>query len=163
MTHETSRASRLVGFLAVLFVGACLVPAGAHLAELPNKMNLADANYMVVQRIYSGWALFGIAVFGALGLTLAHAILVWREPRARWLSLLSFVAIAVTQAIFWTWTFPVNALTRNWTVTPENLELARRQWEYSHAVNAAITFAAFALIVLSVMLREVRAESGIKA
>jgi len=41
--------------------------------------------------------------------------------------------------------------TDNWTVLPETFEAARRQWEYSHAVNAVLTFVAFVSVVLSVL------------
>ena len=33
---------------------------------------------------------------------------------------------------------------------PANFEVARRQWEYSHAVNAVLTFVALVTITLSV-------------
>jgi hypothetical protein len=140
-----------VGFLAIILVALCLVPAGAHLAELPGKMALSADEYMTVQKIYAGWSMWGFAIFAAMAATLIHTVLVWREPAVFWLSLASFLALAATQAIFWLYTFPMNMLTRNWTVTPENLDLARRQWEYSHAVNALITFAAFVLITTAVL------------
>jgi hypothetical protein len=34
-----------------------LVPAGAHLFELPNKIGLSQDRYFIVQSIYRGWAL----------------------------------------------------------------------------------------------------------
>ena len=140
-----------IGVLAILLVGLCLVPAGAHLAELPGKMRLAPADYMTAQTIYAGWALWGLVIVAALAATLAHAIAVRRDATARWLSLGAFVALLTTQMIFWAYTFPMNALTDNWTVMPPDLDLARRQWEYSHAVNAVITFAAFVLITLAAL------------
>jgi hypothetical protein len=39
--------------------------------------------------------------------------------------------------------------TNNWTITPQDFEAARRQWEYSHAVNAVLTFVALLTITLS--------------
>ena len=48
-------------FFAVVFVALALVPAGAHLSELANKVTLPPDQYLVVQQIYRGWALFGIA------------------------------------------------------------------------------------------------------
>jgi hypothetical protein len=70
---------RVVQFLALVFTALALVPAGAHLFELPNKIGLAEDDYFVVQGIYRGWALFGIALFGALGANLVAAILVRRQ------------------------------------------------------------------------------------
>jgi hypothetical protein len=37
--------------------------------------------------------------------------------------------------------------TQNWTVLPDNLQALRRQWEYSHAVNAVLNFLALCLVV----------------
>lgn len=140
-----------VQMLAILFVALAFVPAGAHLAELPNKMPLPADQYMTVQSIYRGWALFGIVIFGALALTLAHALLVRGNRRALLFSLVAFLLIVATQVIFWTATYPMNALTESWTVTPADLDAARRQWEYSHAVNALITFGALVAIIASVL------------
>jgi MFS family permease len=145
------RVADLIRLLAIVFVAICLVPAGAHLFEMFNKMALPPAEYMVVQQIYAGWALFGIAIAAALALTLAHTLMVWRHPAARWPSLLAFLAIVATQVIFWTYTYPMNALTQNWTVMPQDLESARRQWEYSHTLNAGITLVALILIVVAVL------------
>jgi hypothetical protein len=50
-------------FLALFFASIALGPALAHLLELPNKINLARADYLTVQQIYRGWALLGIIVF----------------------------------------------------------------------------------------------------
>jgi hypothetical protein len=38
-----------------------------------------------------------------------------------------------------------------WRLRLEAFESARRQWEYSHAVNAVLTFAAFVFVILSVL------------
>jgi hypothetical protein len=135
--------------LAVLAVGICLIPAGAHLFELPNKIGLPPEQYMTVQRIYDGWALFGAPIFAALLLTAMFAVRVRDEPAPFRLALIAFACIVLTQVIFWTFTYPMNAASRNWTVMPQSFEAARRQWEYSHAVNALLTFAAFVAITLA--------------
>ena len=49
-------ALRLVQFLAIVLTALALVPSGAHLAALPNKMAMAQAAYFVAQQIYAGWA-----------------------------------------------------------------------------------------------------------
>jgi hypothetical protein len=67
------------------------------------------------------------------------------------------LALALTQAIFWTFTYPMNVASTNWTVMPQDFEAARRQWEYSHAVNAVLTFAAFVAIALSAIVGRQRA------
>jgi hypothetical protein len=137
--------------LAVLAVSLYLIPGGAHVLEMPNKLALPPADYMVVQGIYAGWDRTAYALLAALVLTIARAILVWRLPTARWLSLGALLMLIGNLAVFFAYTYPVNVLTRSWTVAPENLEMARRQWEYSHAVNAGLVLLALVLIVSAVL------------
>ncbi|HEY1430292.1 MAG TPA: hypothetical protein VGF39_01460, partial [Stellaceae bacterium] len=75
-------ALRLTQFLAIMLTALALVPSGAHLAALPNKMAMAQAAYFVAQQTYAGWALFGIVLFGALVANLAHAIVLRKLGRS---------------------------------------------------------------------------------
>ncbi len=143
---------RPVQFLAIIGIALYLVPTGAHVAELASKMALAPADYMTAQQIYAGWSWFAIVIFAALVITAAHTWVVRADRMAFLLSLTAFIALAGTQAVFWTTTFPVNAATQSWTVMPEAFEAARRQWEYSHAVSAALTFLALVTIVWSALV-----------
>src|SRR5262245_57803247 len=149
---------KFLGLIAVISVATCLVPAGTHFFELANKMSMSQPEYMIVQKIYAGWSFFGIAVIAALLLTLIHTFMVRSDRTAFFLSLAAFLCLAATQGIFWMFTYPMNVASNNWTVTPADFEVARRQWEYSHAVNAVLTFAAFVAIAFSVLatIREVR-------
>ena len=142
---------RLVYFTAFAFVSLALGPALAHLFELPNKIDLPGAAYLTVQGIYRGWALFGIVVFGALFSTLGLAVALRHRPRPRLWALVAFLAIAGTQAVFWTFTYPTNQATENWTVMPANWELLRAQWEYSHAASAVLNITAMMALVASVL------------
>ena len=142
---------RSVQFLAVILTALALVPAGAHLFELPNKIGLEQESYCIVQNIYRGWALFGIVLFGALAANLALAVAVRRQPAPFWLALAAFVLIAATLAIFFTWTYPANQATSNWTVVPDNWRELRTRWEYAHAVNAVLTFLALCAVTLSLL------------
>src|SRR6516162_5226828 len=58
-------ALRVIQFLAIILTALALVPSGAHLAALPDKMTMTQAAYFVAQQVYAGWALFGIVLFGA--------------------------------------------------------------------------------------------------
>jgi hypothetical protein len=149
--NMTSRLLPIVQILLLACVGIILIPAGAHFFELPNKMALAPADYMIAQRIYAGWAWFGLPLLLSMALLALHAVLVQKTRSAMWLSLAAVALIAVTQTIFWSFTYPMNELTQNWTVTPANVDEARRQWEYSHAVNAVLTFLAFVTACLAVI------------
>lgn len=142
---------KLCYFLAFLFCALALGPSLAHLLELPNKIGLDEAQYFTVQQIYSGWALLGVVVFGALLSTLALTVVLRREPvPMRW-ALLAFLCIVGSQVIFWTFTFPANQATVNWTEIPENWQALRTRWEYSHAAGAGLNLVAMISLVLSVL------------
>jgi hypothetical protein len=145
------RVRDVLRFFAIVFVGICLVPAGAHLFELLNKIGLPPAEYMIVQRIYTGWSLFGFPIIAALLLTVLYTIMVRSNRTAFILSLSALICLVGTQANFWAFTYPMNVATNNWTAMPADFEAARRQWEYSHAVSAVLTFAAFAAITAAVI------------
>jgi hypothetical protein len=57
---------KIVQFLALTLTALALVPSGAHLFALPNKINLVAEQYFIVQNIYRGWSLFGVVLIGAL-------------------------------------------------------------------------------------------------
>jgi len=140
-------------FFSLLFVALILAPSMAHLLELPNKIGLSHEEYLVVQQIYSGWALLGIVVAGALLSTLVLTIMVRRQPRVFALTLAAFLCALAAHVAFWTFTFPANRETSNWTVLPENWMTLRAQWEYSHAAGAVLNLVAFIMLVLSVLVR----------
>jgi hypothetical protein len=139
-------------FLALIVTAVALIPGGAHLFELPNKIGLPQDDYFVVQGIYRGWALFGAVIIPAALANLALAILLRRDRRAFWLAFAAFLLIAASLAVFFTWTFPANEATANWTVAPANWATLRLQWEYSHAANAVLTFAALCCASLGALL-----------
>jgi len=132
----------MLRFLAVLLTGLALIAPGAHLYELANKMLLAKSEYLVVQKIYIGWWIAGLLLPLALIVNLALA---YREKSL--LALGAATLILTNLVIFYFFTYPVNVATQNWTLMPDNWEALRRQWEYSHAVNAGITFFAFCLSI----------------
>ncbi len=144
-------ATRILKFVAILLMALALVPTGAHLFEMPGKMALGRDAYFIVQQIYAGWALFGIVLLGALAANLTLAVALRRERTAFVLALIGFGAMVVNLAIFFTWTFPMNQATANWTAIPDNWEALRSQWEYSHALNALVTFAGFCAITAATL------------
>ena len=145
------RLKQSVYFIAFLFSALALGPALAHLFALPNKIGLPEAQYFVAQGVYRGWALLGIVVIGALLSTLALAIVLRAERGPMLWALAAFLCIGATQVIFWTWTYPANAATSNWTMVPPNWEALRTQWEYSHAASACFNIVAIVALTLSVL------------
>ncbi len=147
-------ALKLVLFLAVILTALCLVPAGAHLFELPNKIALAQDQYFVVQGIYRGWALFGLVLIPAVGVILLLTFMLRRQTVAFRYALAALVCMAATLAIFFIWTYPANVATSNWTAVPDNWEVLRRQWEFAHAANAVLTFLALCALMGAVLSAE---------
>jgi hypothetical protein len=140
---------RVLQFCAIMLTALALVPFGAHLFALPNKIGLGQQDYFTVQAIYRGWALFGFVLFGALLANLALTLLLAFRRRSYVLPLLAFLLIAATLAIFFVWTYPANQTTANWTLPTPNWQALRVQWEYTHAVNAVLTFVALCLLTWS--------------
>jgi hypothetical protein len=138
-------------FLAVILTALALVPAGAHVFALPNKIGLPQEQYFAVQGIYRGWALFGVVLIGALLADLALAVLQRYQRGPFRLALLAFVLMAASLAVFFTWTYPANQATANWTVAPETWQALRQQWEFAHATSALLQFFSLCSILLSVL------------
>lgn len=138
---------------AVLLTALALVPAGAHLFELPNKIGLPRDAYFAAQGLYRGWALFGLVWFGALAANSALAFALWRRRRAAAarLALAAASLVALSLAVFFAWTQPANLATENWTRAPADWEALRSRWERSHAANAGLLFLALCSVVLSVL------------
>jgi hypothetical protein len=142
---------RVVQFLAVVLTALALIPAGAHLFELPHKIDMARDAYFTVQSVYAGWAWFGIIDFAALIMIGAMAVKLRRQPLAFPFALAAALCFVLFFAIFFIWTFPANQATANWTTMPDDWSDLRRQWEYSHAVNAFVMLVAFCSVLLSVL------------
>lgn len=138
-------------FLAVVLTALALVPGGAHLLVMPNKLGLDVAAYFSVQEIYRGWALLGIVLMAALAADLALVIGARHQPVPFRLALAGVICLAATLAVFFLWTYPANQATADWTAVPDDWTALRRQWEYSHAANALLTLAALCLVTLSVL------------
>ena len=150
---RTSRtvALKLVQFLAVILTALALVPGGAHLFVLLNKISLTAEQYYIVQGTYRGWNLVAVVLIPAILVSLVLAILQRRQTWPFRLSLVAFLCLAATLAFFFIWTEPANKATDYWTTIPLNWSALRNQWEYSHAANALITFVALCATVLSVL------------
>lgn len=138
-------------FAAIVLVALYAVPGGAHLMELPNKIALDRDAYFTVQQIYRGWWQAAFVLFAALAATLALAYRSRSQRVAFAFAAAGFGLLAVSLASFLAFVFPANRATENWTVMPADWETLRAQWEYAHAVNATIVFAALLAVVVSAL------------
>jgi hypothetical protein len=140
---------RIIQFSSVLCTSLALVPAMAHLLELPNKIRLPRDAYLTVQRIYRGWQLVGIVVVAALASTL---LLLLHADGADFVpASIGFFCVLATQVVFWLITFPVNRRTRNWTAVADDWIRLRNRWEYSHAASAMLNLAAVVNVIIAVL------------
>src|SRR3546814_17304030 len=71
---------------------------------------------------------------------------------------MAFLLVTAVLAIFFAGAFPANQETQNWTVIPSDWEELRRQWEYSHAINALLILIAFSALALEAVLPESSAQ-----
>lgn len=127
---------------AFFFVALMLGPALAHLFELPNKMQLAEADHVTVQGIYPGWSLFGWVIGTALVAVVALAASLRAQRTAMLWAVAAAAAIVGGQVLFWIFVFPANQATADWTTVPENWLVLRRRWEYGHAFSAVLDLGA---------------------
>nr|WP_294529803.1 hypothetical protein [uncultured Rhodopila sp.] len=144
---------RINQFVAIIITALTLIPGGAHVLELPNKMALGREQYFVVQSIYQGWAWLGVILILGIAANAVLAIRMRRQTGPMLCAAASTALIFMTLAIFFTWTFPANQATANWMAVPEDWQSLRVQWEYSHAVNAALTFVALCSTTATVLIR----------
>ena len=66
------------------------------------------------------------------------AILARRERRVLVPTVLAILLVLGAQVLFWTYTYPANKATANWTVQPDNWLRLRQMWEYSHLAGACL-------------------------
>jgi hypothetical protein len=152
----SSRTATIAFFTALLASALVLGPALAHVLELPNKIGLPREEYLIVQKAYRGWNqiawVLGVQVIALV----SAAILARAERRVMLLTLLALSCVLAAQGVFWTFTYPANVATENWSVVADNWDRLRLQWEYSHAAGAAFQLLGFCLLAGAVLLRKAR-------
>ena len=122
---------RALDFASIVFVVLVLVPSGAHLLELHNKL--------------------GLVIPIALFLVAAQVVVRWRERDAIGASLTSLLCLVAAHAIFWTFTFPANQVSVNWTAKPADFERVRARWEWSHGAGVLLNLAGFVALLVAVL------------
>ena len=138
--------------LALLLTTVSLAGGLAHLLELPHKIRMDRQTYLTVQQMYRGWAFLGVAVLGALASILLLLARVGGNHGDAIPLLIAAVAIGLSLAVFFAFTYPANRVTANWTRLPEHWQRLRSRWEYSHAVNAGLYFIALLALILAIVV-----------
>jgi hypothetical protein len=153
MTVRHSISYDIAFFIALLATALALGAALAHALELPNKINLPERQYFIVQQVYRGWNQLAYLLVIQLVAMLAIAGLSRHEPRVLWPTVIAIVCLLCAQAAFWAFTYPANVATDNWTAIPAEWESLRTRWEYSHAFGAAFQVLAMSALIVAVLAR----------
>jgi hypothetical protein len=136
---------RALKLAAVLLTALAFVPTGAHFFELPNKIALSERQYFAVQQVYRGWALFGVVLIGVIVVNLVLGTVLHRRGARSWTAFAAALLIAASLGVFFARVYPTSQETANWTSMPADWRRLRSQWEYGHAADAVLTFAALGL------------------
>jgi hypothetical protein len=142
---------RTLYFIALMLTAIAMSLALAHFAELPNKIDISAAHYLIVQRNYDNWSTIGLVVPAAFLSVIALTIALRGTGTPFTLALIALLLLVGELIAFWGFIFPVNQATQNWTMLPDNWEALRAQWEYSHAVRAILYVFALGALVISVL------------
>lgn len=137
---------------ALLSTAVALGAALAHLFELPNKISLARDDYFVVQGIYRGWSLLGIVLLIQL-ISIVAVIVLALDRDVRTFGCVALICLIAAQVLFWTFTYPANVATDNWTKIPANWQFLRANWEYSHAAGAICQLAGMTALIMAALVR----------
>jgi hypothetical protein len=151
--EEPSQLRNVVFFLALLSTALAMGAALAHALELPNKIGLSREHYFIVQRSYDGWNQLAYLLVIELLTIIGVIMLYWPDVSVRWLAVTALAFLIMAQILFWTFTYPANAATANWTTIPEGWEALRTQWEYSHLAGAALQTLAMSALIAAALAR----------
>ena len=153
MAPNRSIGYDIVLFLALLATALALGAALAHALELPNKIGMSRDEYFIVQKIYSGWNRLAWLLAVELAAIVSAIVMSRRYPGVLWPGVVALVCLLCAQAVFWTFTYPANVATENWTVVPANWEALRARWEYSHAAGAAFQAISMGSLIVAALAR----------
>jgi hypothetical protein len=140
-------------FLALVLTALILGGAFCHVLELPVKMTLDPADYIVVQQIYGGFGPVGAVL--EPGAIAASIVLAFLRRRRRGFGA-AVIGVLFLLAALASWAVVVNPVNAHWAAAgphsvPPDFESLRARWEYGHALHAALLFAAFVSVVVSVL------------
>jgi hypothetical protein len=150
---------RSVQLLALVFTALALVPGGAHLFALPNKIEMVQEHYFIAQRAYDGWWMMAFILIPAMTCNVILTVMLRSDRAAFSFALPGSLFLAATLAIFFSFIQPANTATQNWTIAPADWDFQRTRWEYSHALNAVLTLVSFCLMALAVLTARNRPDS----
>jgi Domain of unknown function (DUF1772) len=141
-------------FLSLVCTALILGGAFCHVLEMPIKLGLSGADYMIVQQIYGTFGPVGSILEPAAIISTAALAFVVRGRRSFGPAVVAAVTLVVALIA---WVAVVNPVNPHWaaagpTTVPPEFEALRRRWEWGHATHAALLFVAFVATVVSVLV-----------
>jgi hypothetical protein len=161
LDHDSQTRALLAGipvadvafFLSMIVTAIVLAAALAHALELPNKIAMERDNYFVTQQAYRGWSLLSVLLLAQLASLIWLLSLYGGHDAVQWPVGIAIACLVAAQVAFWTFTYPANVATRNWTWIPDNWQTLRRNWEYSHAVGAGFQLIGMGALIVAALAR----------
>jgi hypothetical protein len=145
--------------VALMLTGIAKSLPLAHLFELPNKIDISAAHYLIVQRNYDNWSVIGLVVPLAFLSVFALTVALRGTGAPFMLALIALMLLLGELFVFWGFVAPVNQASENWTKLPANWEQLRAQWEYAHAMRAIVYLLALGILLMSLLDWRCRDES----
>jgi len=140
-------------FLTLVLTGITLGLTLGHLLEMPAKLALSTTDYLIVQRIYSGFGVLGALVEPAAIVCAIVLAFLARGTRAFKPALAGALCLVAALLI---WVAAVNPTNAAWqtaspSMVPPDFESLRMRWEWGHAARAALVFVGFVSLVIAVL------------
>jgi hypothetical protein len=151
---------RCVQGMNLVFAIVAALPPLAHVLELPNKLALNGAIWLVVQQqLYRGWGpvIGGPAEIGALVTSVVLLVARRRNAKTLWLTVIAALSYGAMIATFFMLNAPVNEAVRGWTPAslPSDWPAYRLRWELGHSIAAVLSAVGLAALLRARIL-EVR-------
>jgi hypothetical protein len=146
---------KLVRYLSLLLVALTLGLTFAHVMEIPGKLRLGGADWLMVQHnLYVGFGTVGAAIeVLAMALTWLLVLMMRRRRPALWWTLAAAVCVSAGLADWFLLVAPMNAALSVWRAEtlPADWTRYRDQWELGHAIHAGFFMLGFSALVLALL------------
>jgi hypothetical protein len=145
----------LARFVSLLLVALTLGLVFCHAMEIPGKLRLSGAEWLVVQHnLYIAFGTAGAAIeVLAILVTWLVVFLVRRRRPAVWWTLGAALAVTAGLTVWFLLVAPMNAALAGWTAEtlPADWTAYRNQWELGHALHALLFALGFGALVAALL------------
>jgi hypothetical protein len=140
--------------LSLVFTALIMGSALCHVIEMPIKIAMAGADYMVVQQVYTSFGPLGAVLEPAAILSTAALAFLVRRRRSFFPALIGAVLLVAALLV---WALVVNPVNPLWATAgprtvPPDFDSLRARWEWGHVAHATLLFVGFLALVVSVVM-----------